>query len=124
MAREAAMGSITSACRACRSGDANHAAQAWKAESEWICESHLSIAVIRSPVCVCWALDIWTEIIDWDEGDDSQANIKVPMLWNVPINAAHRLDKVQVGALLERIGSLSFLSWISPRGYRNRATCQ
>jgi len=118
---EIAVDATTPSCLTCRSGDGEHDAKAWKVEALCVDECHLSVAQVRCPVCGCRALSIWTELIDWDDGDDSQASIIVPVPADVPLDSASPLEEAQVSDLLKRIGPCTFLVRSSPRGSRGRA---
>ena len=48
------------------------ARRALKHEHTLIDESHFSISILRCPECSQRFVSIFTELIDWEDGDDSQ----------------------------------------------------
>jgi hypothetical protein len=107
-------------CPCCANDDATQASTAWLYRASGIDESHLSVARYACPTCGRQALRIWTELIDWDEGDDSQADIIVPLPSGADPGALE--DEGQVAAVLRAIGRCRFLVWCSPRGTHAQAT--
>jgi hypothetical protein len=101
------------ACPACRSGDAERDAAAWRQERNCIDESHLSVNLVRCPACGGRALRIFTELIDWSEGDDSQATLLVPLPTGDPGTLS---EEAGVAALLARLPPGTHLARIYPKG--------
>ncbi len=101
------------ACPSCRSGDAEHDAAAWRQERNCIDESHLGVNLVRCPACGGRALRIFTELIDWSEGDDSQATLLVPLPTGNPGTLS---DEARVAALLARLPLDTHLARIHPKG--------
>lgn len=116
------MENANTTCPACQSGDASHDASSWKADVHGLDESHLDIGLIRCPACGRRALRIWMELIDWQDGDDSQACIIVPLPVDLPLDLTGDLDESWAEALLKRIGPCRFLVRSSPRGSHGDAS--
>lgn len=110
----------TRTCPACTATDAAQAAGAWRTTAAWIDESHLGVTICTCTTCGSAALHIWTELIDWEDGDDSQATIIVPL----PTDwCPERLvEEDQIAALLRQRGPCACLVHCSPRGSHGAAT--
>lgn len=79
-------------CESCWPADAN---SAWEARStltrvaELIDESHFHVMILACPRCGQHFVSVFTETIDWADGDD-------PQYWTLlPITAAESADLVQ-----------------------------
>lgn len=55
------------------------ARRALKHEHTLIDESHFSISILRCPECSQRFVSIFTELIDWEDGDDSQYSDLLPV---------------------------------------------
>lgn len=108
-------------CPTCRSGDPEKDAAAWTRESCRIDDSHFWVYVMRCPACGSRALFLFCELIDWNDGDDSQAWLIVPL---PPAEEAAALalgdDESQVEALLARLPAGDYLARICPRGMTDK----
>jgi hypothetical protein len=106
-----------SQCPTCCPADPERAAAGWSYEICCIDDSHLRVNVLRCPVCGRRALYLFCELIDWSDGDDSQARIIVPLPRHEAADAlALGDDEGRVEALLARLPDGDYLTWICPRG--------
>ena len=111
---------LSSARPVCRSGNPEIDATAWKFESSRIDDSHLRVSVLRCPTCDQRALTLWTELIDWDGGDDTQATMIVPVPASEDANALALVDdESEVSALLKRLPT-GYLIRSCPRDFQGQ----
>jgi hypothetical protein len=103
---------MPAACASCRSGDAEHDASAWRQERRCIDESHLGVSLVHCQACGAQALRIFTELIDWSGGDDSQAVLIVPLSGDPGPLA----DESALAALLADLPPGPHLARVHPRG--------
>lgn len=69
-------------CLQCWPEDADHAWAARTAltpESELVGESHYGVVVMRCGACAQRFVSVFAELIDWDDGDDSQLFALMPI---------------------------------------------
>jgi hypothetical protein len=103
-------------CPLCRAADPAAAAAAWSDGRRCVDDPHLGVTLLRCQQCGDPALRIFTELIDWAGGDDSQASIIVPF----PATAAGFLaeigDASGTAAALDDLPSLHYLMRCQPRG--------
>jgi len=84
-------------CERCWPADANAAQEARRTltqEADLIEESHFYVKIRVCPSCSQRFLSVFTETIDWEDGDD-------PQYWTLlPLTAAEAADLIQQGSSL------------------------
>ena len=67
-------------CPVCMPRDPQAACQPFTAVRQRIVdESHLGMTLLTCPRCGGTHVSIFTELIDWEGGDDSQASMRIPL---------------------------------------------
>lgn len=101
----------------CQGSDAQAAWEMHRSPTvDLIDESHLSVRLFRCVDCGQRFLQIFTELIDWDEGDDSQAWHVYPIDAEVARRLIARGEEVDEGFLLRLGVSCRHISRMFPRG--------
>lgn len=77
MGSDAARG--CSACWPASADDAWHARQSLRREAELIDESHLHVMLLACTACRQSFLSVFTEIVDWADGQDPQSWMLMPV---------------------------------------------
>ncbi|MCC6681906.1 MAG: hypothetical protein IT445_13485 [Phycisphaeraceae bacterium] len=101
-----------SGCEVCMPPDAK---QAWESSKnlkrmqQLVHDSHFWVSLHRCPACGQRFVFIFTELIDWDQGDDSQAFMHVP----VTEEEASKLRTLDP----DHIGSKTIMDLLGPRRY-------
>ena len=103
-------------CARCASGNATYDAGAWVLDHRLIDESHLMVSAMHCRGCSHHAIKIWTELIDWTNGDDSSASLIVPLPAGTAVDQASLGSEFAVRALLRRLGPCPYLITCHPSG--------
>jgi hypothetical protein len=111
---------------ACIGEDAAFAIEAMRRDAKvvetLVDESHFMVSLVRCNACGRVFLKIFTELIDWSGGDDSQAWMYVP----IDAVEAHKLREagpaIDDRFLLSMNINRRFLSRVYPRGMEPRVT--
>lgn len=83
-------------------------------------ESHFMVTLLQCPVCGQCFLKIFTELIDWTNGDDSQAWMYVPISAAEAALLRSAGERVNDRFLLDMKIDRRFLSVVYPRGGEKR----
>lgn len=103
-------------CPLCRAADPESAAAAWSDCRRCVDDPHLGVTLLRCMQCGDPALRIFTELIDWAGGDDSQASVIVPFPASAAGSLAGIRDAGAVGAALDALPLRRYLLRCQPRG--------
>ena len=93
----------TFGCRYCWPSDAE---RAWKAryllekEVDLIDESHFHVMILACRACAQRFVSVFTEMIDWEDGDDSQSWSQIPITDEEQVRLSARPSEAE----LERLG--------------------
>jgi len=115
-------GSTVEVCKVCRcdSDDPAQAEQAWKNERSIEDESHFSAWLVQCHSCDRRALRVFTELIDWQDGDDSMASMIVPLSDDEFQAARSFQSEDDIIQLFERKSPCKFLLRIFPKGFKGQ----
>lgn len=106
-------------CGACFEGEAE---AAWERVSllssvaELVDESHFDLSILACPKCGQRYLKVFTELIDWKDGDDSQASAIVPLAEEEPSQVQAWKDSPDLKKIEAWVAGRRFLRWIHPCG--------
>ena len=113
----------TFGCAACwpESADAaNEARYKLKRDRDIIDESHFHVMTLRCPACAQAFLSVFTETIDWADGEDPQYWVTLPLTAEEAADLA-RQPTVTEGALCALGPGRKSLAYDHPKGVKSRS---